>query len=206
MLDLSPDELLTTTRSVRLRLDLSRPVARPLIEECLEIAQQAPSGGNQQGWSFVVVTDAEKRHALAALYKKSWDVYLQEVAARADGADPRQVGADQAPRLAEAMAGRARGLRAEEDGPAPIGVAPGQQRLERRQAGPPISQALGVEAHEGDAPIGREGRHGIQDGSQLGLGRPPAGAGAPPHGAGSARVLRPSARAGPARSATWTSR
>ena len=82
VLDLSPDELLTTTRSVRLRLDLTRPVERPLLEACLDIAQQAPTGGNQQGWSFVVVTDTEKRRALAGLYKQSWDVYLQEIAAR----------------------------------------------------------------------------------------------------------------------------
>jgi nitroreductase len=82
VLDLSPDVLLTTTRSVRLRLDLERPVAHPLIEECIEIAQQAPSGGNQQGWSFVVVTDVNKRRELGRLYKQGWEAYLQVVAAR----------------------------------------------------------------------------------------------------------------------------
>ena len=82
VLDLGPDELLTTTRSVRLRLDLTRPVERSLLESCLDVAQQAPTGGNQQGWAFVVVTDPDKRRALGALYKQSWDVYLQEVAAR----------------------------------------------------------------------------------------------------------------------------
>jgi nitroreductase len=54
-------------------------VARSLIEECLDLAQQAPSGGNQQGWSFVVVTDPDKRRALGALYKQGWDVYLESV-------------------------------------------------------------------------------------------------------------------------------
>ena len=54
---LSPDELLATTRSVRRRLDTSRPVERELIEECLRLAQQAPTGGNRQGATFVVVTD-----------------------------------------------------------------------------------------------------------------------------------------------------
>lgn len=88
MLDLSPDELLSTTRSVRLRLDLTRPVARSLLEECLDLAQQAPSGGNQQGWSFVVVTDQEKRQALGALYKQGWDTYLQEISARAAAETP----------------------------------------------------------------------------------------------------------------------
>jgi nitroreductase len=82
MVNLSPDELLTTTRSVRLRLDLTRPVARSLIEQCLEIAQQAPSGGNQQTWSFLVLTDPEKRRALGALYKQGWEAYIQVVAAR----------------------------------------------------------------------------------------------------------------------------
>lgn len=81
-LTLSPDELLSTTRSVRLRLDLERPVERSLIAECLELAQQAPTGGNQQTWSFVVVTDAERRHALGSLYKQGWDAYLQVINAR----------------------------------------------------------------------------------------------------------------------------
>ena len=81
-LKLSPDQLLSTTRSVRLRLALTRPVARSLIEECLNLAQQAPSGGNQQGWSFVVVTDREKRQALGTLYKQGWDVYLKSISSR----------------------------------------------------------------------------------------------------------------------------
>jgi nitroreductase len=81
-LNLSPDELLSTTRSVRRRLDLTRPVDLNLIEQCLDLAQQAPSGGNQQGWSFVVVTDPHKRQALGALYKQGWDAYLQSMPAR----------------------------------------------------------------------------------------------------------------------------
>jgi nitroreductase len=81
-LDLSPDELLSTTRSDRRRLDLTRPVDPTLIEQCLDLAQQAPSGGNQQGWSFVVVTDPNTRRALGALYKQGWDAYLQTIQAR----------------------------------------------------------------------------------------------------------------------------
>lgn len=57
VLPLSADEVLTTTRSVRKRLDLSRPVERSVIEECLRIAQQAPSASNRQHWHFVVVSD-----------------------------------------------------------------------------------------------------------------------------------------------------
>jgi nitroreductase len=70
-LDLTPDQLLSTTRTVRKRLDLSRPVERELLQECFDLAFQAPTGGNQQGWHFVVVTDADQKKALAELYRKS---------------------------------------------------------------------------------------------------------------------------------------
>src|SRR5438876_5183573 len=78
VLDLSPDELLTTTRSVRKRLDFSRPVEPEIIQECLQIAVQAPTGGNRQTWHFVVVTDAEKRKALGEIYKKGFAIYRQQ--------------------------------------------------------------------------------------------------------------------------------
>lgn len=71
------DKLLTTTRSVRKRLDLSRPVEREVIEACLNIAIQAPTGGNSQGWHFVVVTDAEKRARIGELYRQSFFIYAQ---------------------------------------------------------------------------------------------------------------------------------
>ena len=76
ILPLTPDELLTTTRAVRRRLDFDRPVERSLIEECLQIALQAPTGGNRQRWHFVVVTDAVKRRAIAELYRRGWAAYL----------------------------------------------------------------------------------------------------------------------------------
>jgi nitroreductase len=66
------DHLLTTTHSVRKRLDLSRPVEPEVIERCIDIALHAPTGGNRQGWHFVVVTDAQKRAAVAGYYAKSW--------------------------------------------------------------------------------------------------------------------------------------
>jgi nitroreductase len=75
LLPLTPDELLTTTRSVRKRLDFSRPVEPEVIRECLELAVQAPTGGNRQQWQFVVVTDAEKRKALGDIYRRGWQVY-----------------------------------------------------------------------------------------------------------------------------------
>src|SRR5438270_10668700 len=75
ILNLSIDELLTTTRSVRKRLDLTRPVEPEVIRECLEIALQAPTASNSQSWHFVVVTDPQQREALATLYRKGADQY-----------------------------------------------------------------------------------------------------------------------------------
>ena len=69
------DHLLTTTRSVRKRLDFSKPVDLGVVKRCLEIAFQAPTGSNAQGWSFVVVTDADKRRGLADLYRKAFELY-----------------------------------------------------------------------------------------------------------------------------------
>ena len=68
LLELTPDELLTTTRAVRKRLDLSRPVERSVIEECIAIAIQAPSGSNRQAWQWVLVDDAATKRRLADLY------------------------------------------------------------------------------------------------------------------------------------------
>jgi nitroreductase len=72
---LSVDEVLTTTRAVRKRLDLNRPVPAQLIRECLDIALQAPTGSNRQGWHFVVVTDPDVRARLAQLYRRSFALY-----------------------------------------------------------------------------------------------------------------------------------
>jgi nitroreductase len=63
------DELLTTTRAVRWRLDLARPVELGVVVECLRVAMQAPTGSNQQTWRWLVVTDPDVRVALAELYR-----------------------------------------------------------------------------------------------------------------------------------------
>lgn len=75
-LNLSADDVLTTTRAVRKRLDLERPVEREVLEECTRIAQQAPTGSNRQAFHFVFVSDPAKRQALAELYRRTADVYL----------------------------------------------------------------------------------------------------------------------------------
>jgi len=69
------DHLLTTTRTVRKRLDLSRPVPASVVHECLELASQAPTGGNLQRTRWVVVTDPAKRAAMGDLYKRAMDPY-----------------------------------------------------------------------------------------------------------------------------------
>ncbi|MFW0795694.1 nitroreductase family protein [Gordonia sp. CPCC 205515] len=75
LLPLNPDELLTTTRSVRKRLDLERPVPLELVKEALEVALQAPTGSNSQTWHWIVLTDPELKQKVADLYAKSFAVY-----------------------------------------------------------------------------------------------------------------------------------
>lgn len=79
-LNLSADEVLTTTRSVRKRLDLTRPVERAVVEECLEIALQAPTGSNRQGWHWVIVEDPTKKQALADVYRANFEIYANSPA------------------------------------------------------------------------------------------------------------------------------
>lgn len=77
-IDLSTDDLLSTTRAVRKRLDLGRPVARELIDDCLRLAQQAPTGGGREDARFLVVTDAEIRNELGDLYRRAWELYISD--------------------------------------------------------------------------------------------------------------------------------
>jgi nitroreductase len=72
----SIDHLLTTTRAVRKRLDLTRKVPREVVLDCLRLAIQAPTGGNSQGWRWLVIDDEQKRAAIAALYRKRANPYL----------------------------------------------------------------------------------------------------------------------------------
>jgi nitroreductase len=65
------DALLTTTRAVRKRLDFDRPVPREVINECLEIAVQAPTASNSQTWRWMVIDDPEKRRQVAEIYRST---------------------------------------------------------------------------------------------------------------------------------------
>jgi len=75
-LNLSVDDVLTTTRSVRKRLDFEKPVPREVLLECLELALQAPTGSNSQGWQWVFVDDPEQKKALADIYRTNATPYL----------------------------------------------------------------------------------------------------------------------------------
>ncbi len=85
LLPLTPDELLTTTRAVRKRLDLGRPVGREVIEECIEIALQAPSGSNRQAWQWMPVDDADTKVRIAELYRQVFDSYEPRSSGYAEG-------------------------------------------------------------------------------------------------------------------------
>jgi nitroreductase len=89
------DRLLSTTRAVRKRLDLAREVPHEVVLECIQLATQAPSPGNNQRWRWVVVTDAEKRRIIGDLYRKAYAAYIaprKEMIAPDDDARWRMTG------------------------------------------------------------------------------------------------------------------
>lgn len=75
-LNLTAEEVLTSTRSVRKRLDFDKPVPREVLMECLDLALQAPTGSNAQGWQFVFIEDPAKKKALADIYRTNATPYL----------------------------------------------------------------------------------------------------------------------------------
>ena len=95
------DHVLSTTRAVRKRLDLDRPVEREVILECLRLAIQAPTGSNRQDWRFIVVTDAVTRARLADIYDESPLPYLGVRAE--DGRGPSNPVRDSAVYLSEVL-------------------------------------------------------------------------------------------------------
>ena len=113
------DHALSTTRAVRKRLDFDRAVPRELITECLELAVQAPTGGNRQGWQWVVVTDAAKRRKIGELYRESWYAYAASGRPNYAEDDPRL---RQQPRLISSAQ-----LLADRMGEVPVMVIPCQE-------------------------------------------------------------------------------
>lgn len=88
-LNLSADDVLSTTRAVRKRLDFDKPVSREVIEECLQLALQAPTGSNKQGWQWLFVTDPAKKQALASIYSRNFERYRQSGGSAMPDTDPR---------------------------------------------------------------------------------------------------------------------
>ena len=88
-LNLSVDEVLTTTRSVRKRLDFDKPVSHEVLMECLNLALQAPTGSNSQGWQWVFVEDAEKKKAIGDIYLSNARGYLSAPSAEYPEGDTR---------------------------------------------------------------------------------------------------------------------
>jgi nitroreductase len=79
------DELLATTRSVRRKLDFERAVEPDLIEDCIELALQAPIGAGGEGWRFMVISEPDKKRALGELYRDAFERYVVARAARVNG-------------------------------------------------------------------------------------------------------------------------
>lgn len=85
------DRLLSTTRAVRRRLDLDRPVDRAVIIDCIRLSQQAPTGSNDQGWRWVIVTEPALRAEIARLYAEAGRAYLESAASGASDPQTRRV-------------------------------------------------------------------------------------------------------------------
>jgi nitroreductase len=113
---MTPEELLTTTRSVRRRLDLTRPVPATLIHECIEIAVQAPTGSNRQQWQWLVVTNPDTKRFIGERYRESWYAYNAAGRAEYPEGDPRRA---QLPRVV-----RSAHYLAEHMGEVPVMVIP----------------------------------------------------------------------------------
>ncbi len=86
------DELLSTTRAVRKRLDFDKPVPRSIIEECIDLSQQAPTGTNAQSWRWIIVEDAAKRERLAEIYRMAAGDYLAAQTNMAETSGDKQTG------------------------------------------------------------------------------------------------------------------
>lgn len=80
MTDIGLFEAIHTARSLRRYHDT--PVPDALITQVLDAAIRAPSGGNSQHWSFIVVRDPATRQRLGAIYRKAAEEVSAIYAAR----------------------------------------------------------------------------------------------------------------------------
>jgi nitroreductase len=115
LLDLNPDQLLSTTRAVRKRLDFTRPVPDDLIRECVALALQAPSSSNVLTMRFVVVTDEQKRRAVGEVYRQCYAAYRESSSYAG-----RQVKPDAADQAQQARVAESADFLGERMGEAPV--------------------------------------------------------------------------------------
>ncbi len=130
-LNLTADEVLTTTRSVRKRLDFDKPVDRATVEECLEIATQAPTGSNSQGWHWVVIEDPELRKAVCAVYQRNFRQYALDARCGVPARRQPRRAPGAGPRLGDLPVGQ---LRQGADAADPVHLGPAHRRSPRRPA------------------------------------------------------------------------
>ena len=102
-LSLTPRELLTTTRAVRKRLDLGRPVARDDVEDCLRLAFQSPTGSNQQHWGWVLVDDPDTRSRMAEIYGRAMDASAVMMDEARDAGVPMKVVTDRSTEITSSV-------------------------------------------------------------------------------------------------------
>jgi len=125
------DHLLSTTRAVRKRLDLSRPVPRELILDCVRLSTQAPAGGNHQKWRWVIVDDPDKKAVIAAAYRRAYAPYIaaqQKAVAKAGNGAASNPIIDSSTHLAEVLHDvPVLAIPCALGSPADVGDAPGSQ-------------------------------------------------------------------------------
>lgn len=150
VLDFTIDQLLSTTRAVRKRLDLDRPVEREILEECIRLATQAPTGRNRQRWEYVFVTEPRQRALIADLYRKGLSSPTQSVPY--DGVDRTEADTPARTRLMQSAvplrqpspgAGPAHPLRPRSTREQPLRRSPGQYMG--------LDLAVGLAVHAGRA-------------------------------------------------------
>lgn len=137
VLSLTPDELLSTTRAVRKRLDFERSVDLALVRECLQLAIQAPSGSNAQNWHFVLITDPDKKQKLGELYRTGWEVFTRPIRDRIPAEDKPRAEQSHSERIAGSADYLARNMHR-----APVLMIPCfSGRVERAEINPVLAQA-----------------------------------------------------------------
>ncbi|MBO4205706.1 nitroreductase family protein [Micromonospora echinofusca] len=143
------NHVLTTTRSVRLRLDYDRPVPIDVVGECLQLALQAPTGGAAEDWRWLVVADPARKAELARLYHAAYQEHVHRPLHSAAGAESSSVrgrlgGVDAYGAVSARTARILRGAAhlAEHIGRAPYLVIPCATRPNPATGGPGTNSAL----------------------------------------------------------------